>query len=185
MSFGFPLGIREIWNQVTRATQNNILVFAAASNDGRNQSRMFPARQYSVFAIHSTNGKGIKSDFNPPPAKDENFGILGEYIESAWLTNTEEGSGSTRLLSGTSFATPIDVCLSAFLLTYVPALVPDHEKLFHKIQSYEGMRNVLQAMVAVDDAEASSRYQYLGVEKYFKENTVTAIREAIKKALKG
>jgi hypothetical protein len=185
MSFGFPLGIRDIWHQVTRATQNNILVFAAASNDGRNQSRMFPASQHSVFALHSTNGKGIKSDFNPPPAKDENFSILGEYIESAWLTNTAGGSGSTRRLSGTSFATPIAVCLSAFLLTYVPVLVPNHEALFHKIQSYEGMRNMLQAMVAVDDVEPGSRYQYLGVEKFFKENTVTAISEAIKKALKG
>jgi Subtilase family len=183
MSFGFPLGIRSIWDQITRATQNDILVFAAASNDGRNQSRMFPARQFTVFAIHSTNGKGTKSDFNPPPAKDENFSILGEYIESAWLTSTAEGSGSTRRLSGTSFATPMVVCLSAFLLTYIPILIPEYEKLFHKIQSYEGMRNVLQAMVAMDDAEAGSRYQYLGVEKFFTENTNIAISEAIKKAL--
>ncbi|CZR66937.1 uncharacterized protein PAC_16838 [Phialocephala subalpina] len=133
MSFGFLLGIRDIWDQVTRATQNNILVFAAASNDGRNQSKMFPASQYSVFALHSTNGKGIKSDFNPLPAKDENFSILGEYIESAWLTNTARGSGSTRRLSGTSFATFIAVYLSAFLLTYVPVLIPNHEARFHKI----------------------------------------------------
>lgn len=184
MSFGFSAGLQNIWEQVARATQENTLVFAASSNDGRRQPRMFPARQHSVFAIHSTDGKGNKSKFNPPAAKDENFCILGEYIESAWLTSQEGGSGSTRCLSGTSFATPIAVCLSAFLLAYVPTLIPDHEKLFHKLKSYEGMRNVLQAVVAVDDAEPGSRYQYLGVERFF-QNTDAWIRETIKKALKG
>lgn len=125
MSFGFPQGDMEIEQQITHATQRekNILVFAAASNDGRNSSRMYPARNRSVFAIHSTNGKGIKSDFNPPLGMDQNLSVLGEYIESAWQTS-KESNGCTRRLSGTSFATPIAVCLSAFLLAYVPMLIP-------------------------------------------------------------
>ncbi|KAI0544648.1 hypothetical protein F4679DRAFT_564149 [Xylaria curta] len=188
MSFGFPQGIIEIEKQITRATQRerSILMFAAASNDGRNSSRMYPARNRSVFAIHSTNGNGIMSGFNPPPGMDQNLSILGEYIESAWLTK-EGGSGCTRRLSGTSFATPIAVCLTAFLLTYVPMVIPEHERLFHNIQSYDGIQSVLQAIVAVDQVEPGSRYQYLAVEKFFNhhENTQTAIIEAIRKALKG
>ncbi|KAK4076881.1 hypothetical protein Purlil1_12536 [Purpureocillium lilacinum] len=188
MSFGFPQGIVEIEKQITRITQRekNILMFAAASNDGRNRSRMYPARNRSVFAIHSTNGKGIKSDFNPPPEMDQNLSILGEYIESAWLTS-EVSNGCTRRLSGTSFATPIAVCLSVFLLTYVPMVIPEHETLFHKIQSYDGMQSVLQAIVAVDEVDPGSRYQYLAIERFFNhfENTQQAIIEAIRKALKG
>ncbi|KFG83178.1 hypothetical protein MANI_002863 [Metarhizium anisopliae] len=183
MSFGYPLGHRGIRDQIIKATQNNILVFAAASNDGRNRPRMFPARQLSVFAIHSTNGHGHKSHFNPPPQRDENFSILGEYIESAWLTGPAEGSGATRCLSGTSFATPIAVCLSSFLLIYVPFILPEHKNFFYKMNTYEGLRNVLQAIVTVDESDAGSRYQYLGVERFFNENNRTAIKEIIRKAL--
>ncbi|KAI1735420.1 hypothetical protein F4680DRAFT_435188 [Xylaria scruposa] len=188
MSFGFPQGIAEIEKQIIRATQRerSILMFAAASNDGRNSSRMYPARNRSVFAIHSTNGKGIKSDFNPPPEMDQNLSILGEYIESAWLTS-EESNCCTRRLSGTSFATPIAVCLSAFLLSYVPMVIPEHETLFHKIQSYDGIQRVLQTIVAVDQVDPGSRYQYLAIEKFFshRENTLEAIIEKFKKALNG
>lgn len=184
MSFGFPRGVKEIDEKITRATQKNILVFAAASNDGRNSSRMYPASNPSVFAIHSTNGKGIKSDFNPPPEMDQNLSILGEYVESAWRTS-EESSGCTRRLSGTSFATPIAVCLSAFLLAYVPILIPKHEELFRKIKSYDGMHKTLQAIVAVDHVDPGSRYQYLAVEKFFNpnENSLEAVTEIFKKAL--
>ncbi len=187
MSFGFPQGIRDIERQITRAVQRekNILVFAAASNDGRNTPRMYPARKSSVFAIHSTDSNGYTSSFNPPPLTDQNLSILREYIESAWLTR--DGSGSTRRLSGTSFATPIAVCVSAFLLAYVPMVIPDHEALFHKLQSYDGMQSLLQALVAVDQVNPASRYQYLGVAKFFCQYQQSKVQvvEALKQALNG
>lgn len=189
MSFGFPRGVIEIEHQITRATQREegILLFAAASNDGRNSSRMYPARNRSVFAIHSTNSKGITSDFNPPPEHHQNLSILGEYIESAWPMNKKQGELEcpTRRLSGTSFATPVAVCLAAFLLDYVPMLIPEHEDFFHKIQSYEGMRNMMEAIVAVDQVDPSSRYQYLVVEKFFNphEKSQVAIIEDFKRVL--
>lgn len=183
MSFGFPRGVTEIDPEITKAIQEDILVFAAASNDGRNSSRMYPASKPFVFAIHSTNGKGIKSDFNPPPEYDLNLSILGEYVESAWRTS--ESSGCTRRLSGTSFATPIAVCLSAFLLAYVPILIPKHEELFRKIQSYDGMRKLLEAIVAVDHVGPGSPYKYLAVEKFFNpnENHQDVVKGTLWKAL--
>ena len=178
MSFGFPCGIRIIWDQITLATQKDILVFAAASNDGLDQSRMYPASQDSVFAIHSTTCKGVASGFNPPEERDENFSILGEYVESAWLTK-DEGSGSTRILSGTSFATPIAVCLAAFMILYIPTIIPEHGNLLHNVKSYVGMKRVFQTMVV----DRSAKYQYISLRKFVSENNQSEINNAIKKAL--
>ncbi|KAH7116515.1 peptidase S8/S53 domain-containing protein, partial [Dactylonectria estremocensis] len=158
MSFGYPRGVESIKSQIEHALNDDILIFAAASNDGGNTSRMFPARQPGVFAIHSTNGYGAVSDFNPDPKRDENFSLLGEDIQSAWLTKGE--SGSCRRCSGTSYATPIAVCLSAFLIAYIPRILPEYKNFLHKIKSYVGMRNVLQLM-ANERTTGGRTYQYL------------------------
>ncbi|KAH6972214.1 peptidase S8/S53 domain-containing protein [Ilyonectria sp. MPI-CAGE-AT-0026] len=181
MSFGYPCGVARIKSEITQAVQSNILVFAAASNDGGNRSRMFPARQLLVFAIHSTSGHGNMSNFNPDPKRDENFSILGEYIEAAWLTTG--GSASTRRLSGTSFATPIAACLAAFMLVYVPCILPEYQNLHHCLKSYEGMRNVLQLMANERTTAGGLAYQYLSPQLYFGENTLAGITASIEKAL--
>lgn len=189
LSVGFPKPIKEIEDQINRMTRNvypekSILVFAAASNDGLNSSRMFPAQNSSVFAIHSTSAKGIKSDFNPSPQNDANLSTLGEHIESAWLT-TGGSSCCTRRRSGTSYATAIAVCTAAFLLVNVPRMVPDHDSLFFKINTYDGMQRLLQALVVTDLADQTSRYQYMALERFFSphENTREAIVEIFRKAL--
>ena len=178
MSFGYPRGVHSIREQIKLAVADDILVFAAASNDGGNSSRMFPASEIGVFAIHSTDGNGVASGFNPDAERDENFSILGEHVQSAWLT--KDGSVSTRRLSGTSFATPIAVCLSAFVLAYVPRILPDYETYYQKLNTYQGMRNVLQLMAT--ERTGSGGYQYLNAQKYFMKEQ-SAVREGIKEAL--
>jgi hypothetical protein len=144
---------------------------------------MFPARQLGVFAIHSTTGNRAISEFNPNPKMDENFSILSEYIESAWLTDS--GTTSTRRLSGTSFATPVAVCLSAFILAYIPRILPGHENHYHKLQlrSYEGIRNVMQLMANKQTTPQGQTYQYISPQKYFRENNPLKIKADIEKAL--
>ena len=95
-------------------------MFAAASNDGANLGRAFPAKYPSVFCIHSTDGNGNPSAFNPTAdEKDVNFSLLGEYVRSHWPMGKNGHDDIVNVMSGTSTATPIAAGLAASLLSFV------------------------------------------------------------------
>ena len=167
MSFGFSriqdaqrLTIREA---LFYASSKNVLLFAAASNAGKNAGRTFPARDPHVICIHSTNGKGNPSGFNPPfYAEDRNFCILGERVSQPYRGQT----GSTRM-SGTSVATPIAAGVAAMILHFarqprLPKLSELPADRLRKLWSRDGIRQVFLEMKEDERSTAAAKdYFYL------------------------
>src|ERR1700753_3633546 len=92
MSFGFPTkaieGYDDLERAILEAHSNHVLLFAAASNDGRNKGISYPARDEHVFCIHATDSNVKESSFTPNPLQDAvNFATIGEAVESAWPTD--------------------------------------------------------------------------------------------------
>ncbi|KAJ3481789.1 hypothetical protein NLG97_g7733 [Lecanicillium saksenae] len=97
--------------------QTQALVVAAASNNGRNRKRCFPARFPNVFAAHAMSVYGRPCDFNPDPVHHmPNFGVLGEHVLSAWSSQRPQGGASVSRQSGTSVAAAILASFMAALL---------------------------------------------------------------------
>lgn len=107
-------------NAIKTALHNQTLIFAAASNDGGNYGRAFPARYPSVFCIHATDGNGNPSKFNPTAdEKDVNFSLLGEHVRSHWPRGKNGHNDDVHVMSGTSIATPIAAGIAASVLSFV------------------------------------------------------------------
>ena len=160
MSFGFPKGIESIQNEINKALNDNIIIFAAASNDGGNSGRAYPAWQDRIICIHSTDGYGNKASYNPTAENDDNFSIVGQYIKSAWPDQNQPNA--TRRMSGTSFATPVAAGLAALILDWVSQAMPNM-KTFIRLKSYDGMRRVLRLMTQ----ERDPKYSYLSPFGFF------------------
>lgn len=180
MSFGFPKGIPNIEAELSEAIKANILIFAAASNDGGNSGRTYPAWRNQVLCIHSTDGYGNKSPYNPTPkASDgdsDNFCIIGQHIKSAWPDPKQ--SAVTKRMSGTSFATPVAVGLAAVILEMMSASM---EKSFIKLRSYDGIRRVFKLMAQERDQGYSyiSPFEFLGRStRQIQEDIWTALNPA-------
>lgn len=133
MSFGFPTcnidHYPKLETALKRAFAKDVLLFAAASNHGGQLNRSFPAREPTVIAVHSTDTNGNRSRFSPTPLTDDiNLATVGEVVESAWpvhLCDEDSNPECVQHKSGTSFATPILVGISAFLVMYARINLPD------------------------------------------------------------
>ncbi|KAF1994282.1 hypothetical protein P154DRAFT_549151 [Amniculicola lignicola CBS 123094] len=81
MSFGIREYHEPMKDAIVKVLSQGILMFAAASNDGVNFGRAFPAKYPSIFCIHSTDGNGNLSSFNSTAdEKDVNFSLLGQSV---------------------------------------------------------------------------------------------------------
>ena len=98
------------------AKNNNVIVFAAASNNRHNFNNEigFPAAlDEFTICINSHNGSFDRSGFSPRPKTDRaNLAILGEGIEAAWKDNT------IIRTKGTSISTIIAAGVGAIVLDY-------------------------------------------------------------------
>lgn len=151
MSFGFPTcsidGYSKLESALKNAYAKDVLLFAAASNSGGQLGRSFPAREPTVIAVHATDANGNRSRFSPTPLNDDaNLATIGEAVESAWpvhLCDEISNPDCVQIKSGTSFATPILVGISAFLLMYARANLPDKAPA---LRSQKWMRAVLKRL---------------------------------------
>ncbi|KIY04232.1 uncharacterized protein Z520_00926 [Fonsecaea multimorphosa CBS 102226] len=128
------------------------LLFAAASNDGANLGRAFPAQYPSVFCIHSTDGNGNPSNFNPTASEtDVNFSLLGEHVSSHWPAGMNGHDQTVRAMSGTSVATPIAAGLAASVLSFVRQqdqhIAVESERLGPWLKRDNSMDAVFKSMV--------------------------------------
>ncbi|RAK72160.1 S8/S53 family peptidase [Aspergillus fijiensis CBS 313.89] len=152
MSFGIREHSPPIKEAIANAIHSQTLLFSAASNDGGNLGRAFPAQYPGVFCIHSTDGHGNPSMFNPTADdKDVNFSLLGECVSSHWPVN-QDGRGQTvKVLSGTSIATPIAAGLATSVLSFVRQqdqyIKPGSESLGPWLKFAGSMDAVLKSMV--------------------------------------
>lgn len=97
---------------VQLCSENNVLIVAAAGNDGC-QCLHLPAALPTVLAVGAMNAQGLPLDFSNWGKVYQEQGILapGENILGA------VPGGSTALKNGTSFATPIVSGIVALLLS--------------------------------------------------------------------
>ncbi|KAJ4281972.1 hypothetical protein NW764_004656 [Fusarium oxysporum] len=120
MSFGIREYDETMSTAISNALNHRTLLFAAASNDGGNRGRAFPAQYPSVFCIYSTDGNGNPSKFNPTASEtDVNFSLLGENVSSHWPAGLNGIEETVNVMSGTSVATPIAAGLAASILSFI------------------------------------------------------------------
>lgn len=122
MSFGLQLPYSSAdmpeWRQIKSEIEREInlarprLLFAAASNEGKNQPRAFPSTIPSVFCVHASDGNGNDSGINPHHGDAQNnIMILGTGIRMY-----DEVADDFVYKEGTSFATAIAAGVAACVL---------------------------------------------------------------------
>lgn len=148
LSFGFQRGIPSIQKAIDKAVSpdRNIIMLAAASNDAANTPRAYPASHDRVICVHSADGLGNRSKFNPTAVEGtDNFCVVGENIEAAWPSRQTEYQG-VRRMSGTSFATPVGVAVAAFMIDFMEKNVPEHTEWLTPLRSYRGIRAIFNSL---------------------------------------
>ena len=152
MSFGIREYHELMSTAISNALNKRTLLFAAASNDGANLGRAFPAQYPSVFCIHSTDGNGNPSKFNPTASEtDVNFSLLGEHVSSHWPAGMNGHDQTVNVMSGTSVATPIAAGLAALVLSFVrqqdQQIAVESERLGPWLKRDNSMDAVFKSMV--------------------------------------
>ncbi|KAF3480194.1 intracellular serine protease [Arthroderma uncinatum] len=176
MSFGIRENDADMENAISEAAKKDILLFAAASNDGLFHKRTFPAANYKeVFGIHSMDSNGVSSKFNPKPYRTAfNLTSLGEDVVSDWP------SGVARARSGSSIATPIIAGFVASVLAFVQqqeTSLLGKPSILSWLKRPHGMEELLKELVVRKD-----NYDMLSPWKFFchpvnKESVYEKIRQ--------
>lgn len=152
MSFGFEERVPEIntaMEESMRAAKPP-LYFAATCNDGAHRSIAWPAREFNVFGISSTDGDGYISTFNPDD--NESYPIFYAFGDGVKVqSKAADGSFSTKFVSGTSFAAPVAAALVANLLSCVrlgiKTMAPEDAAVYSDLpRQLQQMNNMVKVM---------------------------------------
>jgi hypothetical protein len=128
MSFGFGARNETLYRAIKYAAYKEVLMFAAASNDGKNRPGgvAWPAKEPGVICVHSGDGYGTPSRFTPSPKENMKIMVLGECVSSAWPQKLKE-LGNHKHMSGTSCAAPIAAGIAAVVLDYARGFLTQEE----------------------------------------------------------
>ncbi|KAL6399874.1 hypothetical protein AUP68_17283 [Ilyonectria robusta] len=145
MSFGFEEEEETLSESINYAAHNNVLMFAAASNDGKNRPDgvAWPARDMNVICVHSAEGYGTPSTFTPSPRDNQKIMVLGECVRSAWPQHLKS-PGDHKHMSGTSCAAPIAAGIAAILLDYSKGFLEVDK--WNKLHRVDFMRRMFEKM---------------------------------------
>ncbi|KAK1843838.1 ankyrin repeat domain-containing protein 28 [Colletotrichum chrysophilum] len=129
LPFGFRSVNRKMMKPLaeTRKMNKKRIVIAAATANGFNSMRGYPATSPHVIAIHAVDGQGRHCGLAPAPkAGDYNFSVVGAGLKAPW-TNADTGK---KLVNGNTFAAGIAAGIVASFLEFVRiSLVQDEPKL--------------------------------------------------------
>lgn len=179
MSFGFDEevyidGKPVISNAIHEAlhkTNQRILFFAAAANDGGNREEMFPANNINVLSIRGTDTLGRAQPFNPPPDYNAKpcFMTLGRDVPGASLKKSKD-EGADVCKSGTSVATPIAAGIAAIMLGYAQAYEKDLQRML-KSQDEEKLKRLwkitgMSVLFKNMATKMSAKCLYLNINKF-------------------
>lgn len=143
MSFGFGKENGTISEAIDYAASKKVLMFAAASNDGKNRpdGAAWPASRTDVFCVHAADGFGNPSFFTPSPQDNMRLMTLGECVRSAWPPFLDDSKRKMpkdrKLMSGTSCAAPIAAGIAAVILDYARGHLNEQE--WRRLRRYDAM----------------------------------------------
>jgi hypothetical protein len=157
MSFGFGEEHQLLDDAIQHAAYKKVLMFAAASNDGKNRPGgvAWPAHDDSVICVHSGDGGGNPSKFTPEARDGMRVMVLGECVNSASPPHLKH-LGDHHLMSGTSCAAPIAAGIAALILDYAKGFLEQHE--WEKLRRVSSIRRMFGRM---KDPMSQSEYWWI------------------------
>lgn len=161
LSFGFVQSascIEEAIADAEKVKGGEILFFAAANNQGRNEKEMFPARCESVISVRGTSHDGSFIPRYNPDTWSENqgamlYGTISENVPCEWTCGQ-------LVRSGCSVATPIVAAIAAMIIWFVSCqkeTLLDNEDFQRLIRTRKGMLSVFSVMTE-DQGPSTRRY---------------------------
>ncbi len=145
LPFWFEEKNDDINRAIRHAAFNSVLMFAAASNDGKNRPDgvAWPARDSRVICVHSADGLGNRSKFTPDPQDGMRIMVLGEGIQSAWPP--QPGSSEDhKPMSGTPYSALIAAGIAAMILDYARGFLSEAE--WEKLRDRDSMLRLFDRM---------------------------------------
>ncbi|KAK3299815.1 peptidase S8/S53 domain-containing protein [Chaetomium fimeti] len=179
LSFGLRHKPQKVQDEIKKAVDRGKLIFAAASNSGANDPRAYPASQEGVICVHSADGLGNASLFNPtelPGPDDDNFCFVGENIEGAWPSSMPDQAGGTRRMTGTSYATAVAIAVAALMIGFVRENMPEHVNWDIPPLSLAGIRAIFHTM---SEQRNGQRYDLVNPVRVFGGDTPAEQQEVL------
>jgi Subtilase family len=184
MSLGFSRlvhTVEPIRKAILEAYAADVIIFAAAHNDGDLRPIGFPAALDEVICVGSTDGLGNKSPFTPSNLPvGRSVWAVGEGLHCLWPKALDGSNGRTRK-SGNSYATPIAAGIAAAILDYMWPAVDENAFYFSKLRTKRGMLSVMQTLTEGN----KNRFPALTPWTLFNDLLKAHIRSAITVALES
>jgi subtilisin family serine protease len=174
-----------IKNALIDAHEKGIVIVAAAANHGKRHAIAFPANLNGhVICIGAADGNGKVSDFTADDRVLEKYSAPGEAVRGASIGYLHKNSwrsiihewfstkSHTKLMNGTSVATPIAAGIAALCIQYT-------RQKGHQCPDAEKYGNMLKLFSAMSTLHKNETYRFLDPCRLLSGNTnIKAILDA-------